>query len=186
MDQAARLKSFFAPERWQASIERFPLSGYALVEQVNALAPRVAVDIGCGFHPFKGKMRNLIGIDLVNDAADLVCDLHAAPFADESVDVALALGSINFGTADDIAAALRTVWRWLRPGGQLIMRANPGEPIGDDIVVFPWSAQRVDALGRAAGFVIGAPVREELLVLSNGVPARRLFWTYVKAPAGAG
>jgi len=180
MDQHANLKAFFAPARWQASMDRFPLSGFALVDEINALAPRVVVDVGCGFNPFKGKIRNLVGIDLVNDAADLVCDLQAAPFAQASVDVALALGSINFGTADDIVAALRTVQRWLRPCGCLYMRGNPGEPIGEGIVVFPWSAGQAAALGLAAGLRLATPVREEHVVLSTGIAARRLFWVYVK------
>lgn len=186
MDQDAHLKSFFAPATWRPSMDRFPLSGYALVDAVNALAPGVVVDVGCGFNHFKGKIRNLVGIDLVNDAADLVCDLHAAPFADASVDVALALGSINFGTAGDIVLALRTVQRWLRPGGRLYMRGNPGEAIGAGIVVFPWSAEQAAALGTDAGLQLAAPVREEHLVLSTGVAARRLFWVYVKPASSEG
>jgi hypothetical protein len=55
----AALRHFFAAERWQQSIDRFPLSGLALVDRVNALAPAVVVDVGCGFNPFKGKIRNL-------------------------------------------------------------------------------------------------------------------------------
>ncbi|KHA76035.1 hypothetical protein NC77_26745 [Janthinobacterium lividum] len=180
MNDNARLIAFFHPQTWQASIDRFPLSGYALVEQVNALRPRTVVDVGCGFNPFKGKISNLIGIDIANDAADLVCDLHDAPFAEDSIDVCLALGSINFGGAQQVAAALRKVHGWLRPGGTLFMRANPGEPIGNDIAVFPWHPQWIRQFAHEVGFELASAIEEERLVLSNGQAARRLFWRYVK------
>jgi SAM-dependent methyltransferase len=179
IDQTNALKRFFAPDYWQDSTDRFPLSGWTVLPRVNALNPRFVVDVGCGFNLFKGKIRNLIGIDLVNTRADLVCDLHDAPFADGSIDVALALGSINFGDEDNIVSALRVVRRWLVPGsGRLFMRANPGEPIGDHIAVFPWNPQNVVDLGAATGFVVDGRIDEERLTLSNGAPAKRLFWVY--------
>ncbi|RSZ58874.1 class I SAM-dependent methyltransferase [Massilia atriviolacea] len=180
MQDNKELLRFFNARTWQASIERFPLSGYALVDRVNALRPRFVVDVGCGFNPFKGKIPNLIGIDIANDGADLQCDLHDAPFADAAIDVCLALGSINFGDRAAILAALRKVHAWLKPGGSLFMRANPGEPIGAAITVFPWDEESVAQFASELGFAVNGPVQEERLVLSNGVPARRLVWVYVK------
>lgn len=179
----AALKHFFAAERWQQSIDRFPLSGYALVDTVNALAPAVVVDVGCGFNPFKGRIPNLIGIDFANRHADIVCDIADAPFAAGRVDVALALGSINFGDRARIVGQLATVAGWLRPGGRLFMRGNPGEPIGAAVALFAWDADLADRLGRSAGLTIEGPVQEEHLVLSTHVPARRLFWLYRKPGA---
>ncbi len=176
----AALKHFFAAERWQQSIDRFPLSGYALVDTVNALAPAVVVDVGCGFNPFKGRIPNLVGIDFANRHADIVCDIADAPFAAGTIDVALALGSINFGDTVRIIRQLNTVAGWLRPGGHLFMRANPGEPIGAAVALFAWNPDLAVTLGRAAGLAIDGPVQEEQLVLSTQVPARRLFWRYRK------
>lgn len=183
VNQAHLLKAFFSADRWKASIDRFPLSGYSLVDQVNSLQPKVVVDVGCGFNPFKGKISNLIGIDIANTSADLVADFLDAPFADESIDVVLALGSINFGCREDVANGLRKVHQWLRPNGYLFMRVNPGEPIGDGIVVFPWSEGIVAEFSNEIGFRIACDVQEEQLVLSNGVSARRLFWVYMKRDA---
>lgn len=180
MEQTDKLRHFFAADRWEQSIDRFSHSGYALVDQVNARMPRVVVDLGCGFNPFKGRIRNLIGIDLVNDAADVVCDANGAPFRDGSVDVVLALGSVNFGDREDIIAALETAHRWLAVGGALFMRVNPGEPIGEDIVVFPWTRELAVELGDQVGFDVEDDIVEERLVTSGGVPAKRLFWRYRK------
>ncbi|HXM56299.1 MAG TPA: class I SAM-dependent methyltransferase [Candidatus Dormibacteraeota bacterium] len=180
MEQRDALRAFFSAARWRSSMDLFPLSGWNLIDEVNALRPRFVVDAGCGFNPFKGRIPNLIGIDLVNEAADLVCDLAEAPVRDGSIDVALALGSINFGDREDVRAGLATVHRWLTPGGRLFLRANPGEPIGGGVVVFPWSAEEARSLGAAVGLQVERPVREERIVLSDGRPARRLFWVYRK------
>lgn len=188
----SRLEHFFSADRWRQSIDRFPLSGFALVDHINAFNPKLVVDIGCGFNPFKGAIRNLVGFDLVNEHADFVCDIADAPFADGSVDIALALGSINFGSRGKIVGQVTRAARWLRPGGRLIMRANPGEPVGEGIAIFAWSRREAVDIGAEAGLLVEGPIQEEHLVLSNGVPARRLFWTYYKprpeeaAPTGTG
>lgn len=176
-----QLSHHFSSARWRDSTDLFPLSGWSLVAKVNRLSPRFVVDIGCGFNLFKKAIPNLIGIDLVNEHADLVCDFADAPIAPESIDVALALGSINFGDAEDIRRQLRTARSWLAPYGLLIMRGNPGEPIGSDIPVFEWSAAAITEAADAVGFTTVDGVAEETLVLTSGMPARRLVWTYQKA-----
>jgi Hypothetical methyltransferase len=180
MMQKKILQDFFSADHWQQSIERFPLSGFSLVDQVNALNPKVVVDVGCGFNPFKGKIKNLIGFDFSNRFADIVCDIDDAPFARESVDVVLALGSINFGDRSQIIQQISTVMEWLRPNGKLFMRANPGEPIGHGINVFPWSTDVVVEIGEATGLRLNGCVREEHVTLTNEQKARRLFWIYCK------
>src|SRR2546423_12643164 len=97
-EQDDRLRVFFSASRWRSSLSTLKHTGFNLVDEVAALRPRFVVDVGCGFNEFKGKIPNLIGIDLANERADLLCDLKEAPFKDESFDVALALGSINFGS----------------------------------------------------------------------------------------
>jgi hypothetical protein len=116
-DPAARLRhevaTFFDPQRWRSPLSDFEHSGYALIEQVRRWHPRFVVDVGCGDNPFKGRIPNLLGIDLVNPGADLVCDLLDAPIRNGSIDVVLALGCINFGTRDVIEQQLRHIASWL-------------------------------------------------------------------------
>ena len=73
------------------------------------------LDIGCGYHEFKGKINNLVGIDPYNDAADIhVKLLDYNP--DEKYDATLALGSINFGSTDKVFAELEHAVSLCNPG----------------------------------------------------------------------
>jgi hypothetical protein len=181
-DVAARLRhevaTFFAPQRWRTPLPDFEHSGYALIEQVRAWRPRFVVDVGCGDNLFKGKVANLIGIDLVNPAADLVCDLIDAPIRPGSIDVVLALGCINFGTQDVIAQQLRHVASWLSPAGRIVMRAHPGLPTGPGPEFFPWSPIGVDTIGAAAGLRREGPIRYDTSRNGCGDDELRLVWQY--------
>src|SRR5512142_2764007 len=176
------LVRFFSPDRWQSPLGEFEHSGYALVDEVRALAPRFVVDVGCGYNLFKHKIPNLIGIDLANPAADLICDLLDAPIRPASIDVVLALGSINYGDQALIERQLACVAGWLAPGGRMIMRANPGMATGPGLAFFPWSAEAVDPIGRAVGLHRDGPIRYDTYRNRRGVDEPRLVWHY--RPAG--
>ncbi|MEU5878806.1 class I SAM-dependent methyltransferase [Spirillospora sp. NPDC047279] len=174
---------FFHPERWRTPLGEFKLSGYALVDEVNALAPRFVVDVGCGYNLFKGEIDNLIGIDLVNPAADLVCDLEEAPIRPHSIDVVLALASVNYGDQALVERQLRCLASWLTPEGHLFMRANPGMATAPGLDFFPWSAGNVDTIGAAAGLRRDGPIRYDTYTNRNGQNEPRLVWRYRPAPA---
>ncbi len=187
-DPAARLRhevaTFFDPQRWRSPLPDFEHSGYALIEQVRGWRPRFVVDVGCGDNPFKGEIPNLLGIDLVNPGADLVCDLLDAPIRHGSIDVVLALGCINFGTRDVIEQQLRHIASWLAPDGRIVMRANPGLPTGPGLEFFPWSPTHVDTIGSTAGLRRDGPIRYDTYRNNRGEHEPRLVWTYrpVTAP----
>jgi len=127
---------------WRPANFHFTHSGESVVKEVNALHPRFVVDVGCGYNLLKGKIPNLVGIDLVNSHADLMCDMLEAPLAVEAFDVALALGSINFGDEDLIKAQIAKVLSWLKPGGRLFMRVNPNT-LTSTIQYYPWTRQKI-------------------------------------------
>lgn len=176
----AALRAFFHPSAWSSSLDRFPLSGFALVDAVAALRPRFVVDAGCGYNEFKGRIPNLLGIDLVNPAADLVCDMCEAPIKDGTIDVVLALGSVNFGDAAQIERTLTVLVRWLTPNGVLVMRGNPGEPLDPRIRVFPWSKAAIELFAGRLGLSV-LDISEERCEMHDGRRRRRLFWRYVKS-----
>ena len=180
----ADISTFFAPSRWRTPMREFELSGFALIDEVNALRPRFVVDVGCGYNLFKGKIANLIGIDLVNPAADLICDLADAPIRDGSIDVILALGAVNYGDRTLIEAQLSCLARWLAPSGVLVMRANPGMATGPGLFFFPWSADIVEPIGRAAGLRRTTPIRYDTYRNARGVDEPRLVWHYGLAEPG--
>lgn len=178
--QREKIASYFG-QRWRSSMERFPVSGLSLVDRVHELNPRFVVDAGCGYNEFRGRIKNCIGIDLVNPNADLVCGFAEAPIKEGSIDVVLALGSINFGDEEDVTADLEVVASWLVLGGRMFMRGNPGEPLDDpSIVVYPWSPEAVQRVGAHVGLELASDIVEEHIQAPWGVPARRLFWVYEK------
>ncbi len=172
------LTHFFHPERWQTPLKEFEISGYALIDEVNDLKPRFVVDVGCGYNIFKGKIPNLIGIDLVNPAADLVCDLEDAPIRPGSIDVILALGAINYGDQALIERQLLCVASWLIPTGLLIMRANPGMATGPGLEFFAWSEDNVDPIGAAAGLRRDGPIHRDIYTNRHGQKEPRFVWHY--------
>ena len=128
---------------WHGEIKRFKYSGPALIDEVNKLQPRKVLDIGCGYHEFKGKIHNLVGIDPYNENADIcvkLLDYHPG----EKYDAIMALGSINFGSTDKIFAELQHAVDLCEPGGLLYFRVNPGLPHDKDesnwISFYPWDA----------------------------------------------
>tara|TARA_B100001094_G_scaffold76296_1_gene72721 strand:+ start:1746 stop:2426 length:681 start_codon:yes stop_codon:yes gene_type:complete len=130
-------------EVWQGHMKKFKYSGLTLIDEVNSLKPRRVLDIGCGYHEFKGKIHNLVGIDPYNKKSDYqvkLLDYHPK----EKFDATLALGSINFGSTDKIFAELEHAVSLCNPGAVMFFRANPGLPHDKDestwISFYPWDA----------------------------------------------
>ena len=110
---------------WQPDMKKWKYSGLKLIDEVNALNPRSVLDVGCGYNEFKGKIKNLTGIDPYNDRADYkisIMDFRS----NEKFDVILCLGSINFGSQDKITAEIAKTVQLLEEGGTIFFRVNPG------------------------------------------------------------
>ena len=131
---------------WQSETSKYKYSGPALIGEINQLKPRRVLDIGCGYHEFRGKIDNIIGIDPFNDAAD-ICVKTLDYHPEERFDAVLALGSINFGSTSKIFAELEHAVSLCNPGAVLFFRANPGLPHPKDesnwIHFYPWDANFV-------------------------------------------
>ena len=110
------------------------------------LNPKKVLDVGCGYHPFKGRIQNLIGIDPYNNCADYEVDILAYKVKPESHDVIIALGSINFNSKEDIEERFAHCVSLLQKGGRFYLRANPGIPhkTGPYVDIFPWSFEIVN------------------------------------------
>lgn len=125
-----------------ARYNKFEKCGDELVEKVNALNPDFVLDLGCGDNQYSDKIQNLMGIDLVNKRADLLCDYrYMEDFDDGCADVVMSLGSINFGDDKRIREGLESAYRLLKPGGLLIMRGNMNEHKGK--MYYGWSIERI-------------------------------------------
>ena len=131
----------FFSEIWKPRTNEYEYSGWQLAEEVNKLNPERVLDVGCGYHPFKGRIRNLVGIDPYNNCADYEVDVLEYNVGMGNHDVILALGSINFNTLDEVERRFAHCVELLKTGGKFYLRANPGVPHknGPYVDIFPWS-----------------------------------------------
>lgn len=140
-DLGKRYTHRFFAEIWKPRTGEYEHTGWALVDEINALNPKSVLDVGCGFHPFKGRIQNLVGIDPYNSAADYEVDILEYKVKPNSHDVIIALGSINFNSRDEIEQRFAHCVNLLDTGGKFYLRANPGIPhkTGPYVDIFPWS-----------------------------------------------
>ena len=136
----------FFSEIWKPQTENYQWSGWQLAEEINAQNPKNVLDVGCGFHPFKGRICNLIGIDPYNHNADYMVDILEYQVRPATHDHIIALGSINFNSFDDIEKRFAHCVELLAPGGRMYFRVNPGisHANGPWIDIFPWSFETVN------------------------------------------
>ena len=136
----------FFSEIWKPRTGDYEHTGWELADEVNKLNPEKVLDVGCGYHPFKGRINNLIGIDPYNNCADYEVDILEYKVKPESHDVIIALGSINFNSRDEIEARFSHCVDLLKKGGKFFLRANPGIPhkTGPYVEIFPWTFEVVN------------------------------------------
>lgn len=165
------IKHFFS-QVWQPRTDDYSHTGWALADEVNRLNPQAVLDVGCGYHPFKSLIKNIVGIDPYNSAADYQVDILEYNVKPESYDVIIALGSINFNTRDEIEQKFGHCVNLLAPGGRFYLRANPGIPhkTGPYVDIFPWSFSVVNDFAQQFGL--------ELLEFKKDVD--RLYFVYQK------
>ena len=141
-DLSERYINRFFGEIWKPRTNDYDYTGWQLADEVNALNPRSVLDVGCGYHPFKGRIHNLVGIDPYNNCADYMVDI--LDYVGRH-DVVIALGSINFNSRDEIEARFSRCVDVLDPGGRFILRANPGitHKTGPYVDIFDWTFEIV-------------------------------------------
>ena len=136
----------FFSEIWKPRTGDYEHTGWELADEINKLNPEKVLDVGCGYHPFKGRIKNLIGIDPYNNCADYEVDILEYKVKPESYDVIIALGSINFNSKDEIEARFAHCVSLLKPGGKFFLRANPGitHKTGPYVEIFNWTFEVVN------------------------------------------
>ena len=131
----------FFSEIWKPRTGDYEHTGWELADEINKLNPERVLDVGCGYHPFKGRINNLIGIDPYNNCADYEVDILDYKVKPESHDVIIALGSINFNSRDEIEQRFAHCVSLLKTSGRFFLRANPGitHRTGPYVEIFPWT-----------------------------------------------
>ena len=136
----------FFSEIWKPQTENYVYTGWNLVDEINAQNPQNVLDVGCGFHPFRDRIKNITGIDPYNNCADYMVDILDYKVKPASHDHIIALGSINFNSKDEIESRFSHCVDLLAPGGKFYLRANPGisHKTGPYVEIFPWSFEVVN------------------------------------------
>jgi hypothetical protein len=136
----------FFSEIWKPRTGDYEHTGWELADEVNKLNPASVLDVGCGYHPFKGRIQNLIGIDPYNNCANYEVDILDYKVKPESHDVIIALGSINFNSRDEIQQRFAHCVTLLKTGGKFFLRANPGitHKTGPYVEIFNWTFEIVN------------------------------------------
>jgi len=135
----------FFSEIWKPRTGDYEHTGWELADEINRLNPERVLDVGCGYHPFKGRIQNIIGIDPYNDCADYEVDILEYRVKHQ-YDVIIALGSINFNSQDEIEQRFAHCVSLLKTGGKFYLRANPGitHKTGPYVEIFPWTFEVVN------------------------------------------
>jgi len=136
------LDNYFST-KWDSNLDQYKYSGWTLLDQIND--NEHVLDVGCGRNPFKGKIKNLTGIDPAFDQADYKTTIENF-VTEERFDVAFCLGSINFGTEEIILRQIESVVSLLKVQTRIYWRCNPGlQDHGNsecqEIDFFPWTFQ---------------------------------------------
>ena len=153
------LNEYFS-KSWCSSTDKYIYSGYAICDKISE--EDYVIDIGCGGNPFKGHISKLLGIDPANDAADIKTTIEEF-VPNQKYNVALCLGSINFGNETIIAKQIKKVNDLLHPCSKVFWRLNPGQHDHvdrnhnhinkcDQIDFFPWSFEKLAEYAKKYGF----------------------------------
>jgi hypothetical protein len=174
------------PDDYESISQRmlgFEHSGLNLVDEVNALNPNLVVDVGCGVNYFKNKITNLIGFDVVDyPGVDFVCAVEDMSVVPGSVDVALALGSLQYTTRQQVHKDLSKIVSWLRPGGLIVVRnrqfVSESESAHSEYG-YRWSQQWFEKIGSDFGLHV---VKGPLIDTNTNVPGiERIVWWWQKS-----
>lgn len=118
-------KANYSRERWKTHTE----SSANLIPFLQSLNAKLIIDVGCGTNPYKEHVNNLIGLDVGNyTEADINLSCQEVNqlniFQKNCADAVLALGSINFGTWEDVKDQINICVDWCKPGGYILLRAR--------------------------------------------------------------
>lgn len=154
MTDQGYLNNYFANHWGHKGVPMYSVTGIDLAKRIRE--DEHVLDVGCGRNLFKGTIKNLVGIDPAFDEADVKTTIEQFQ-SDQQFDVALCLGSINFGDIDTIRKQITSVITHLKPQARIYWRCNPGlQDHGnkecEQIEFFPWSEQWHVTLSKEYGF----------------------------------
>lgn len=184
------LQDKFDPSYWGGfrSFKHYKHTGKNLIEEVNLLDTDLVIDVGCGHNRFKGYIKNLIGFDQEPfPFVDIVSSIENINFRNESADVVMALGSIQFGNKNFVRSQMKKIASWTKPGGFIIMRTMKDwfrtEDYPHKESHYIWTNEDIDNIAKENNLEIykGVFTEEVLNPRGNKIASTRLAWWYKKS-----
>lgn len=135
--------NYWKPDNnWQ-----YKRTGMMLVERLREYEFDTWLDVGCGQNQYKRYFPDKVtGIDPYNEAADIMVDVMSYE-APHQYDIVTVMGSINFGDRSVIEPQVEKAVSFVKPGGKMFWRCNPGITHDDPnnkarwIDFFEWSPE---------------------------------------------
>jgi len=151
MNLHTQIKNLFNDEHvLQHPIEKYEETSTIMIDEINRANPDVVLDLGCGNNIYKGKIKNLIGVDILdNNLQDVNAPIEDLPFDDNYADVVLALGSINFGDDELIDKQLSELKRVSKPNAKVFFRVIEQHKLEP---YYPWTLEKVLERTQKHGF----------------------------------
>lgn len=116
---------YWPKQRISNWMDLYTWTGKRLIDEVED--HEHVLDVGCGSNPFKGKIKNLHGIDITDIGADEIVAIEDFK-TEKKYDVAFVLGSINFGDWNLINKQVISLVNALKPKARIYWRCNTGQP----------------------------------------------------------
>lgn len=174
---------------WNTDLNCYHISGLAILPDIIKLQPKKILDLGCGYNEFKKYIPHLIGIDFANHYADIVDDFLNYDCENDSVDVILALGSVNFVSRDLVERQIEWMSQKLKVGGTIFIRVNPAEAPDDSIgqQFYVWSLKDIYEFS----IKYNLEIENNNIKLEDRIPSEyirggpgfancKLYWKYIK------
>ena len=126
---------------------------------VVAWQPRFVVDFGCGDNAFIREMRRRgidgLGVDFVNEEADILAPMHKVPLASDIVDVVTSFDAVEHLLPEDVDPVLSEMKRIAVPSGRFIFSicTRPsritidGENLHPTVQPIEWWLERISRVG---------------------------------------
>jgi SAM-dependent methyltransferase len=138
---------------------------YTFADQINRYKPELVIDAGCGTNLWKAKIKNLVGFDKKpHPDLDYNCnykefDLQVQP---GTADFVFCLGSMH--AEADVSHELDLVYKWLKPGGRVIMRVRKDL---DDKSIGAWTLEKIHSNTNKYNYTIEKPIEEKAIILNT-------------------
>jgi hypothetical protein len=139
---------------WHSRVDQYRYSGWGLINKIHP--DENVIDIGCGHNLFKEKISNIVGIDPAFLESDYQTTIEEFQI-DQKFDVAFCLGSINFGSEENILIQIQCVVNLLKSSARIYWRCNPGHAdhgneACKEIDFYPWSFAKHEEFAERFGF----------------------------------